>query len=90
MLLLDGFIRAFLAIFLEIHLALSRFAVSLPHENQGNETTEFAAREPRPAGTPVYVPVWCFYLPYNDPTASAEYNYVQFFDAITGEYLVMD
>ena len=35
-------------------------------------------------------PVWCFYLPYNDPIAPAEYNYVQFFDAITGEYLVMD
>ena len=36
------------------------------------------------------VPVWCFYLPYNDPIASAEYNYVQFFNAVTGEYLVMD
>ena len=35
-------------------------------------------------------PVWCFYLPYNDPIASAEYDYVQFFDAITGEYLMMD
>ena len=34
------------------------------------------------------VPVWCFYLP--DLGATAEYNYVQFFNAVTGEYLVMD
>ena len=36
------------------------------------------------------VPAWCFYLPVTDPGAPAEYNYVQFFNAITGEYLVMD
>ena len=36
------------------------------------------------------VPVWCFYLPVTDPIVPVEYNYVQFFNAITGECLVMD
>ena len=36
------------------------------------------------------VPFWCFYLPYNDPVASEDYNYVQYFNAVTGEYLNID
>lgn len=44
---------AFLANFIENHLALSHFVVFLPYENQGNETTEFAARKPRLAGAPL-------------------------------------
>ena len=37
------------------------------------------------------VPVWCFYLP-NVPEMGIpeEYSYVQYFNAVTGEYLVMD
>ena len=36
------------------------------------------------------VPVWCFYLPYTDSIASEDENYVQYFNAVTGEYLNMD
>ena len=37
------------------------------------------------------VPVWCFYLPnMPDMHIPEEYSYVQYFNAVTGEYLVMD
>ncbi len=37
------------------------------------------------------VPVWCFYLPnMPDMHIPEEYDYVQYFNAVTGEYLVMD
>ena len=53
---------------------------------------EYLVLEDYMGNLPTYqlFPVWCFYLPVTDPIAPAEYNYVQFFNAITGEYLNMD
>ena len=42
---------------------------------------------------PVYhlVPVWCFYMPYlPDEVITEEHAYVEYFNAVTGEYLNMD
>ena len=37
------------------------------------------------------VPVWCFCLSHvPDKAVPEEYDYVQYFNAVTGEYLVMD
>ncbi|QUC66029.1 hypothetical protein [Aristaeella hokkaidonensis] len=36
------------------------------------------------------VPVWCFYMPYTDSIVTPEYNYIQYFNAVTGEYLNRD
>ena len=48
----------------------------------------------RTGALPTYhlVPVWCFYLPYlpTPDEPAAYYDYVQYFIAVTGEYLNMD
>ena len=36
------------------------------------------------------VPVWCFYLSQTNRTSPEGYYYVQYFNAVTGEYLNMD
>jgi hypothetical protein len=45
----------------------------------------------RTGALPTYqlVPVWCFYLSETDPISPKGCYYVQYFNAITGEYLSM-
>ena len=54
---------------------------------------EYLVWEEHPRDLPIYelVPVWCFYLPcVPDERISEESDYIQYFNAVTGEYLSMD